>query len=57
MNDTERTASQKTANGHGLMTTQVVEGSMITLLKRHEIQVLLNAGHTSGRGGVSGEGL
>ena len=46
MKDTERTASQKTANGHGLMTTQAVEGSMITLLKRHEIQVLLNAGHT-----------
>ena len=46
MNDTERTASQNTANGHGVMTTQAVEGSMITLLKRHEIQVLLNAGHT-----------
>ena len=46
MNDTERTASQKTANGHGVMAAQAVEGSMITLLKRHEIQVLLNAGHT-----------
>ena len=28
------------------MAAQAVEGSMITLLKRHEIQVLLNAGHT-----------
>ena len=28
------------------MSTQIVEGPMVTLLKRHEIQVLLNAGHS-----------
>ena len=42
----DREDSRQRENGHGVMSTQVVEGPMITLLKRHEIQVLLNAGHS-----------
>ena len=48
MSGTGRTDNRQTANGRGVNSTQVVEGSMITLLKRREIQVVLSAGHSQG---------
>ena len=45
MSDTRSGGRQQSGDRHGVMAADLVEGPMLTPLKRHEVQVLLNAGH------------